>query len=323
MPAVRRNEPISAWEEGDFVQGFALLGRKDVRQDRKGRDYFDVELCDASASMGGKVWPDSPAIKGRFEEKDFVTFKGTVRLYRDQLQVTLDFCRTAADGDREQGFDPALLVPSTPEDMDDLLARLGAIYPQAIGRPVLRRLAEEAQSRFGEPLREHPAAKTIHHAYRGGMLEHVVKMAEVAMDICARYPDLDRDLLLLGVYFHDLGKIREIGAMPANDYTLAGQLVGHIGLGLEMLGECCDAVEDFPEQLRLHLRHLIVSHHGRREFGSAIEPATPEAFALHMLDDLDSKLNQLSGFRRSGAGSLHYSRALGRTVYLERPAKGE
>ncbi len=322
MPVVRRNEPISVWEEGDFIQGFALLSRKDVRQDRKGRDYVDAELTDSSGSMAAKIWPDSPAIKGRYAEKDFVAFKGSVRLYREQLQLNIDHCREAHDGDREQGFDPELLIPSTPEDVGDLWRRLEALFPGAIERPELKRLCAEAQRRFGEQLRVHPAAKRIHHAYLGGLLEHVVKMAELAVDVCGHYPQLDRDLVLLGIYFHDLGKLREIGAMPVNDYTLEGQLVGHIVIGTEMLRECSAATGDLPADLQLHLEHLIVSHHGRREWGSPIEPATPEAFVLHLIDNLDSKLAQLRGLHPSD-GELQYVKALGRTIYLGRPQKPE
>ncbi len=319
MPIVRRNEPISSWDDGDFVQGFVLLSRKEPRFDRNGREYLDLELCDASGVVAARIWPDNPAVNGDFQEKDFLALKGTVRLYREKLQVIIDFCRRATDDDREQGFDESLLVPSTPQDADDLWRRLTAIFPESIDRPSLRRLAEEAQRRFGEQLRVHPAAKSIHHAYRGGLLEHVVTMAELAIDIAAKYPELDRDLLLLGVYFHDLGKLRELGAMPNNDYTLEGQLVGHIGIGLEMLQECVGAVDDLPSEVVLHLRHLIVSHHGRREFGSVVEPATIEAFALHHLDNLDSKLLQLRHLRLHGAKGLQFVRPLGRTVYFEHP----
>ncbi len=323
MPIVRRNEPISSWEEGDFVQGFALVSRRELRQDRNGRDYLDLELADATGNIGAKVWPDSPAIKARYEEKGFVTFKGTVRQFRDRLQLNLDYCREVKDEDRNNGFDPALLIPSTPEDIDDLQRRLEAIYPGALQRPMLQRLATEAGRRYGAALHEHPAAKTIHHAYRGGLLEHVVSMAELALQLAEHYGDLDRDLLLLGVYFHDLGKLREIGAMPANDYTLEGQLVGHIAIGLEMLRCCAAAVDGFPAELLLHLEHLVASHHGRREFGSPVEPATAEAFVLHALDNLDSKLNQLRGHRRAGAEGMVYIRHLGRSMYFDRPPADE
>jgi 3'-5' exoribonuclease len=129
---------------------------------------------------------------------------------------------------------------------------------------------------------------------------------------------VDRDLVLVGVLFHDLGKLREIGAMPANDYTMEGHLVGHVSIGRDLLLECIRQTEDFPEQLRVHLEHLILSHQGRREYGSPVEPMTYEAFVLHFIDNLDSKLNQLRQARLSGE-SVQYIRGLGRYVYLESP----
>lgn len=316
-PTVRRNEPISAWQESDFVQGFALLRRKDVRQDRNGRDYMDLELCDARNSIRGKVWPDSPALKGQFDEGDFVNFKGVVQVYRDHHQLIVEYCRRAKDSDRQDGFDEGQLVPSTEESLDDLWQRLTQIVPGAIARPVLKELAEETLRRFGTQLREHPAAKTIHHAYRGGMLEHVTVMAELAMKICDQYHDIDRDLVLLGVLYHDIGKLRELGPMPDNDYTLEGQLIGHVSLGTAMLQECCAAIDDFPAPLKLHLDHLILSHQGRREYGSPVEPMTSEAFVLHAIDDLDSKLNQLRRARQNGP-ELQYLEPLRRAIFFDR-----
>ena len=318
MPIVRINEPIAAWQDGDFAQGFALVSRREIRQDRKGRDYVDLDLTDASATMGAKIWPDSPAIRQEFGEKDFVAFKGSVRQYRDQLQVNLDECRRVKKGDRENGFDEALLIPTTPAGIEPLWQRFGEIYPGAIERPELQLLTEELIRRHGEALREHPAAKSIHHAYRGGLLEHVVTMAELASDVCARYAELDRDLMLLGVLLHDLGKLREIGAMPANDCTLEGQLVGHIVLGQNLLHDACAALDGtVPRQLEMHLEHLILSHHGRREWGSPVEPATPEALALHAIDNLDSKLAQLRGVRRSEGSGMHFLRPMGRSIFFD------
>ncbi len=317
MPAVRRNEPIAAWEEGDFVQGFALLRRKDVRQDRNGRDYMDLELCDARSTIRGKVWPDSQALKGKFDESDFVTFKGVVQVYRDHHQLIVEYCRRVKDTDRENGFDEAALIPTSPENIDELWRRLTALFPDALERPALQQLAREALRRFGDQLREHPAAKTIHHAYRGGLLEHTTVMAELAVKVCEQYQDIDRDLVLLGVFFHDLGKIRELGQMPNNDYTLSGQLIGHVTIGLTMLQECCAAIDDFPPELKLHLDHLILSHQGRRAYGSPVEPMTAEAFVLHAIDDLDSKLNQLRQARQSGS-ELLYMEPLGRSIFFDR-----
>lgn len=315
MPT-RRNEPIANWEPGDVVQGFALLSRKEVRQDRNGRSYLDMELTDASGSMVAKVWGDSPALDGDFEAHQFVAFKGMVKLYRDALQLSVDVCRVANDEDRRYGFDEALLIPSTKEDVDDLWQRLERIYLQTLRRPACLRLAQETLAVHGAALREHPAAKVMHHAYRGGLLEHVVSMAELAERVCDHYRHLDRDLVLLGVLFHDLGKLRELGAMPANDYTVEGRLVGHVVLGRDLLLERCAALPDFPEDLRLQLEHLVLSHQGKREFASPVEPMTAEAVVLHFIDDLDAKLNQIQ-LGRERASGLQFMKGFGRYLYLD------
>ncbi|HEY7214664.1 MAG TPA: HD domain-containing protein [Thermoanaerobaculia bacterium] len=315
MPKILRNAPIRTWEAGDSVQGFALLTRKEPRQDRNGKSFLDLELTDASGSIVAKVWSDSPALNGRFEAHQFVAFRGTVKNYRDQLQVTLDDCREATEGDRHYGFDETKLIPSTREDIDDLWMRLQRLYTEEVERPVMRRLAAEALAVHGAGLREHPAAKSMHHAYRGGLLEHVVSMGELALAVCRHYRDLDRDLVLLGVLFHDLGKLRELGAMPVNDYTFEGRLVGHVVIGRDLLRERCAAIEGFPEDLRILLEHLVLSHQGRKEFASPVEPMTPEALALHFIDDLDSKINQLRNSREAATG-MQYHRGLGRFVYL-------
>ncbi len=318
MPIVRINEPIANWQDSDFAQGYALVTRKEVRQDRKGRDYVDLEMADASGSLSAKIWPDSPAIKEAFGEKEFIAFKGTVREYREQLQLNLDHCRRVTEADREQGFDEALLIPSAPEGVEPLWQRLTAIFPDRIHRPELQLLCEEIFRVHGDEIKEHPAAKAIHHAYRGGLLEHVVHMSELAIQVCDHYGDVDRDLVLLGVLLHDLGKLRELGAMPANDYTLEGKLVGHISMGHQMLKEACAALDGtVPKHLQLHLEHLVLSHHGSREYGSPVVPSTVEAFVLHWLDNLDSKLNQLRNARRKDGPGMHYLRPLGRNVFFD------
>ena len=318
MPTVRINEPISAWQDSDFAQGYALVVRKETRQDRKGREYVDLELADATASLAAKIWPDSPAIKDSFEEKDFVAFKGTVREYRDQLQLNLDHCRQVRESDRDDGFDEALLIPSAPEGVDSLWQRLSEIFPERIERPVLKKLTEEILRRHGDRLKEHPAAKSIHHAYRGGLLEHVVYMSELTLKICDQYGDVDRDLVLLGVLLHDLGKLEELGAMPNNEYTLVGKLVGHITIGHQMLREACEALDEpLPENLQIHLEHLVLSHHGEREYGSPVVPSTVEAFVLNWIDTLDSRLNQLRNAKRMDGPGMHYLRPLGRNVFFD------
>jgi 3'-5' exoribonuclease len=318
MSKTKKNTPIRSWEAGDTVQGFALLTKKELRQDKNGRGFMDLELTDASGSMIGKVWADSPAMLSPYEVHRFVAFRGAVKSYRDQLQVSVDECRETTEEDRRFGFDESLLIPSTREDINDLWARLERLLTEKVHRPVLRRLARETLDLHGKALREHPAAKSMHHAYRGGLLEHTVSMAELVSLVAAHYGDLDRDLLLLGVLFHDLGKLRELGAMPVNDYTLEGRLIGHVVIGRDLLRERCAAIPDFPRDLELLLEHMVLSHQGKKEFSSPVEPMTCEAVALHFVDDLDSKLNQLRSAREATPGIL-YHRGLGRYMYLPMP----
>ena len=306
---------IRTWESGDVVQGFALLTKKELRQDRNGKSFLDMEIADSSGSMVAKVWSDSPALNAEFEPHNFIAFRGSVKNYRDQLQLSIDACRKATDDDRPYGFDESQLIPSTREDIDDLWTRLTRICEEKVQRPILRRLAAETMAVHGKALREHPAAKAMHHAYRGGLLEHVVSMAELALQVCEHYRDLDRDLVVIGVLFHDLGKLRELGAMPVNDYTLEGRLVGHVVIGRDLLRDRCAAIEDFPADLQLLLEHMVLSHQGKKEFASPVEPMTPEAVVLHFIDDLDSKLNQLRASREANPGIV-YHRGLGRYVYL-------
>jgi 3'-5' exoribonuclease len=308
------NTPIGELEEGDAVTGFALVTKKELRQDKNGRDYLDMEVVDATGLMVAKVWSDSPALRGDFAQHDFVAYRGTVNRFRDQLQLNIKDCRRVAEADRDHGFDESLIIPSTRYDIAQLDQRLQEIYSQEIVRPVLGELARKALEAHGDQLREHPAAKTIHHAYRGGLLEHTVSMAELGIQICDHYAELDRDLILIGVLFHDLGKLQEIGAMPVNDYTTVGRLVGHVVIGRDMLRECCRQIPDFPTDLQTHLEHLILSHQGRLEFGSPVQPMTAEAIALHFIDDLDSKLAQLRSASELGE-PLQFLRGFGRYLY--------
>jgi len=317
MTKTRANEPIRSWEDGDSVAGFAYLRKKERKQDRNGKDYLDVELADASGQINGKAWSDSQAIGRSFEAGDFVAIKGNVTSFNNRLQLNLKDCRRVTDADREHGFDETLLIPSTHEDIDRLWARLQALFDENVTRPELRRLATDALATWGDELREHPAAKMLHHAYRGGLLEHVVSMGELACRLCDHYPELDRDQMLIGVLFHDLGKLRELGAMPANDYTEEGRLVGHVVIGYQMLRDRCAAIPDIPAGLQRRLEHLVLSHQGRREYGAPVEPATAEAIALHHLDDLDAKLAMLRREKLDGAEGVQYMKALGRFVFLD------
>jgi len=315
MSPIVKNQPIATWSAGDSVQGFAFLKRKELRQDKSGKDYLDLELADSSGSITGRAWSDSSALASAFAARGFVKFRGQVQSYRDQLQIKVDQCRPVLPEDVKEGFDESRLVPSTKFDLDDLMRRLEGTLAREVKRPEMRRLATETMAAYGPALRVHPAAKAIHHAFRGGLLEHVVSMMELAVRFADNYPELDRDLLVLGILFHDLGKLQELGAMPDNEYTPVGRLVGHIVLGRDLVRERTAAIQGFPADLKLQLEHLVLSHQGRKEFSSPVEPMTAEAFVLHAIDDIDSKLAVLRGMKESGKGFV-WARSLERFVWL-------
>lgn len=315
MPPIVKNQPIATWNAGDSVQGFAFLKRKELRQDKSGKDYLDLELADSSGSITGRAWSDSSALASAFAARGFVKFRGQVQSYRDQLQIKVDQCPPIEPGDAQDGFDESRLGA-----VDEIRPRRPDASPEGtlereVKRPEMRRLASETMAAYGPALRVHPAAKAIHHAFRGGLLEHVVSMIELAVKFADHYPELDRDLLVLGVLFHDLGSFEELGAMPDNEYTPVGRLVGHIVLGRDLVRERAAAIPGFPADLRLQLEHLVLSHQGRKEFSSPVEPMTPEGFALHVIDDIDSKLALLRGLKETGKGFV-WARSLERFVWL-------
>lgn len=316
MARVRENEAISEWEEGDLVQGFALVARKEDRVDRNGRTYVDLELADATGRVNGKIWPDSPALETPFPEKAIVAYQGIVHLHREALQINLDRCRPVTPADRRsESYDEGRLLPSAPVPLDELWSRLLAVVPALLERPWARQLAERALEEWGEAFRVHPAARSIHHAYRGGLLHHTVCMLEVGVDAVERYEELDRDLVFLGLFLHDVGKLRELGALPRNEYTFPGELVGHVTMGAAMVRELAADLE-IPELERNQLEHVLLAHQGRREWGSPVEPRTAEAIVVSQIDELDSKLAQLREARRDGGRGMTFLRPMGRSMWL-------
>ena len=310
------NEPIRGLDEGDSITGFGLVTKKALRQDKNGRDYLDMEIADASGSITSKAWSDSPALTAKFDVHDFVAYRGTVHRFRDQLQLNVRECRRVTEADREQGFEEALMIPSTRYDIDELDKRLRQIYAEEIDRPILRQLAEKALESYR---RRAPRASSSEdhssrlsgrpagtHGLHGG-----VGPANLRSLLGARPGSV-----LIGVLFHDLGKLQEIGAMPVNDYTTVGRLVGHVIIGRDLVRDCCATLEDFPTDLQTHLEHLVLSHQGRLEYGAPVQPMTAEALTLHFIDDLDSKLAQLRRGRELGE-SLQFFQGFGRYLFAD------
>lgn len=272
------------------VSAFFLVVAREILQTRDGKRYLRMELGDRTGSIEARMWDGfEPAISS-IDRDDFVEIQGSAELYRNKLQLKIKRLRKARNGE----IDPRDYFPHTPQDLDALYAKLLA-YAASMKNPFLRQLVESILNDPAVAPRYKlvPAAKSMHHAYRGGLLEHVVSLCDLSLLVAAHYPDTDPDLLVTGAILHDVGKIDELEYVRETGYSTEGRLLGHILLGLELIRRKIDAIDGFPRELARSVEHLIASHHGKEEFGSPRPPLFREALLLHYLDDLDSKMAAL------------------------------
>ncbi len=287
--------------ENQVVTGFFAVAQKQTRSTRDGAPYFAVSMSDRTGQIECRIW-ETAAILNEFEQGDVVKVQGQVCRYQDKLQLKVEKIRKAKPEDEGQ-FDLGDFVPRTSRDIDELWAELNG-YISTFTNPhlqaLLRAFLDDPQ--IAEALKNAPAAKSMHHAWIGGLLEHIVSLLGIS-DMAARhYPEINRDLLLTGVVLHDIGKLRELRWGTSFDYTAAGQLLGHISMGIGMIETKLVNLPDFPNNLRVLVEHMVLSHHGKYEFGSPKLPMIPEALLLHYLDDLDAKMQTMrSEFARAEA----------------------
>lgn len=312
-------------KEGEVFQGFLLAQEAAYKVSAKGSEYLELKLADASGDLKAFLW-DIRAIEGDMDAVQadvFLRVKGAVTTYNGRLQMKLDKVRYAADAEVGDfsAFFPVSARPAT-EMLAELDAVLASVKDPWIQTLLKALFAEDAELRAAFALA--PAAKSMHHAFLGGLLEHTLSVLGMAERACAHYPGLNRDLVVAGVLLHDVGKTAELSYQRSFGYTDAGNLLGHIAMESEWISRAVGKIPGFPEELRLHILHIVLSHHGRLEFGSPVLPKTPEALLVHYLDDLDGKLEvmfrALQGETGMGAWSP-YSRALDRMVYLRRWAR--
>lgn len=280
--------------ERDSVHEVYLVTHKAMPLSKNGKPYLSLTLTDRTGSLDARVWDNVPQVSQRFTDTDYVRVKGRAVLYQERLQIhvqTLE--RVSADA-----LSPADFLPRSKVDPETLWAELIDLL-KTVDNPHLRRLLDRvlADAPLGESFRRVPAGKSIHHARLGGLLEHSLSVCRLVDAICTAYaqthPDLlDRDLLLTAAFLHDVGKTRELSAARRFEYTDAGRLVGHIVLGAELMATHLHGLEGFPEDLALHLRHLLLSHHGELDHGSPKRPKTAEAWVLHLADLLDCRVEQ-------------------------------
>ncbi|HXG08823.1 MAG TPA: OB-fold nucleic acid binding domain-containing protein [Gemmataceae bacterium] len=282
--------------DGETVEEIFLVSDKQLRANRNGNLYIQMDLRDRTGVINARLWNAGEPLFRSFDVGDFVLVKGKVQLFQGALQIILSHIERV----EAEKVERADFLPHTDQDINKLLERLRSTLLK-LGNPHLRALAEcfLMDDELVRGLCQVPAGIRNHHAYLGGLLEHIATLMEAAERLLPLYPALDRDLLLMGIFLHDIGKVRELSFGRTFSYTDEGQLIGHLVIGVEMLNEKAARVPDltgepFPAELLLRLKHMIVSHHGAYEFGSPKLPMTPEAIALHYLDNFDAKVHSFA-----------------------------
>lgn len=307
--------------DGDSLDDVYLVGDKQMRANRNGNPYLQIELRDRSGIISARLWNATDNLFRLFDEGDLVRAKGRVQLFQGALQVILNNV-TPVESEKVDLTD---FLPHTEQDVSKLLERLRTLLLR-MSNHHLRALAEcfFMDDGFMRDFARVPAGIRQHHAYVGGLLEHVVNLLEAADRVVALYPGVDRDVTLMGVFLHDVGKVRELAYDRAFAYTDEGQLVGHLVIGVEILNEKIAEVQKltgdtFPRELLLRLKHIILSHHGSYEYGSPKLPMTPEAMAVHCLDNLDAKVHvftrDIREDRNQASAWTPYNQALQRKLF--------
>jgi len=277
-------------QENKIVTSSFVVASKQVKAKKNGEPYLALTLADRTGQIEAKMWDNVDDFILAFEQDDFLKIKGLINKYKNRFQLTIHKLRRMEEAE----IDFTDYLPKTTKDIGELWRTLTE-YVATFQNAHLKALVElfMADPEIAERYRNAPAAKTLHHAYIGGLLDHVVSLFRSCDLICPNYPQVNRDLLLTGAFLHDIGKIQELTYNRAFSYTTRGQLLGHMIIELEMLQAKLAKLPGFPEELKTLLEHMIISHHGQYDFGSPKLPMFPEALMLHYLDDLDSKMEAM------------------------------
>jgi len=312
---------VEQLRDGDALDDVYLVTDKQLRANRNGNLYLLLELRDRTGGISARLWNAGDQTARGVDPGDFLHATGKVQLFQGSLQVILN----SIDRVEPQKVELTDFLPHTEQSIPKLMDRLRG-YLLRLGNPHMRALAEcyLMDDAFMRGFTTCPAGVKLHHAYVGGLLEHVVSMMDAADRLLPLYPGVDRDLLLMGVFLHDSGKVRELTYTRAFGYSDEGQLVGHLAIGVAMLEQMAAKVPDLtgeplPRELMLRLRHMILSHHGTPEWGSAKVPMTPEAMMLHLIDMTDTRMHQvmreLKEDRNNPTAWTPYNPNLGRRMY--------
>ena len=295
--------------EGETIRNIYLCKSKRSAETRNGKPYDNLILQDKTGTLDGKVWDPNSGGIADYEETDFIEVFGDVISYNNALQLNIRQIRKAY----EDEYNPADYMPTTeknPDNMYDELMKYGAQVKNVYLRQLIEYYFVKDQT-FIKKFKGHSAAKSVHHGFAGGLLEHTLSVVKFCEYMALAYPILNRDLLYTAAICHDIGKIKELSAFPKNDYTDDGQLLGHIVIGVELLGKRISGIPGFPVKLANELKHCILAHHGELEYGSPKKPAIAEAVALSFADNTDAKMQTMKEALAAGDGTsgwLGYNR---------------
>lgn len=294
--------------EGETIRNIYLCKGKRSAETRNGKPYDNLILQDKTGTLDGKVWDPNSSGIADYDEMDFIEVYGEIISYNNALQMNIKQIRKAY----EEEYNTADYMPTTEKNPETMYKELLS-YGKQIKNPYLRQVIEyyfEKDENFIKQFKAHSAAKSVHHGFSGGLLEHTLSVVKFCEYMAGAYSILNRDLLYTAAMCHDIGKIKELSPFPTNDYTDDGQLLGHIVIGVEMIGDAIRTIPDFPEKLASELKHCVIAHHGELEYGSPKKPALAEALALNFADCADAKMQTLTEIfkDKSGKDWLGYNR---------------
>lgn len=278
---------IETLREGERINEIYLCKSKQAALTKSGKPYDNVLLQDKTGTLDAKIWDPGSVGIDEFDALDYIAVTGDVTSFQGNLQLSIKRVRKVGEGE----YEPENYLPVSDKDIDEMYQEMMG-YIASVKNPYLSKLLHMFfdDQAFAKAFKFHSAAKSVHHGFVGGLLEHTVSVTRNCNYFGQNYPFLNRDLLLTAAMFHDIGKLKELSTFPANDYTDAGQLLGHIMIGAEWIGEKIREIDGFPEVLANELKHCILAHHGELEYGSPKKPALVEALALSFADNLDAKM---------------------------------
>ncbi len=318
-----KNQFIASLKPGDTVNDIFVLSEKTLSQKKDGNNYLNLVLSDRTGNLKAVVWDNVDVIAPQMLPGSHVQVTGLVSEYRGMLQLVV---RNAEKSSPDFAPDPTDFLPITTRNVNTMFERLVQLT-DTLNTPWLQELFKRfwADDGFVQQFKTAPAAKRMHHAYLGGLLEHTLSMAILVDKIAGHYTGIDRDMLMAGAILHDIGKIREFEYSSHIDYTTEGRLISHIVIGVQMIDDKLKRMQNVPEDQAVLLKHLIVSHHGVREFGSPEVPKTIEAVLLNHIDEIDSKVKGIREFMASedpGTAWTSYHKLLERQFYKGNPENG-